>query len=367
MREIFWLTTLLAAGAVMAPAAEDKPKQPAPPEPVIVDLDLDVDVAPVLAGLEGLGPLTLLAELQDQLPTPPPPPAAPRGPEPFVWHMETGRGSYLGVGVDEIDAERAKEMKLPEERGVRVTQVTENGPAAKAGIKEGDAILEYNGQKVEGVEEFVRLVRETPAGREVKLLISRNGKPQTLTATIGDRRAMSREWEHQMRRDMEHLQQELGRQRFDITLPEIPQIYTTWRTSILGVEAEGLGSQLAEAFGVKKGVLVRSVTKDSPADKAGLKAGDVIVKVEGEEVSTPNEISSRLRRIEGSKTVPLTIVRNRAEKTVQVTVEVRGRGPMGREFGGPQRIHVTPRPAPPAAPAPPAPPARFVSSPRTAL
>ncbi len=78
-------------------------------------------------------------------------------------------GTYLGVNLAEIDANRAKELKLKEDYGVEITRVEENSPAEKAGLKAGDVVLEYNGQRVEGMEQFGRMVRETPPGREVKL------------------------------------------------------------------------------------------------------------------------------------------------------------------------------------------------------
>ena len=103
---------------------------------------------------------------------PAPPPAAPAPPEPprggFKAMSLGGSVSYLGIGVKEILAERAKELKLKEEAGVEVTRVDSNSPAEKAGIMAGDAVLEYQGNRVEGTEQFVRFVRETPVGRQVK-------------------------------------------------------------------------------------------------------------------------------------------------------------------------------------------------------
>jgi len=72
--------------------------------------------------------------------------------------------SFLGVGVTEVNTGRAKALNLKEERGVEISRVQDNSPAEKAGLKVGDVVLEYNGQRVEGIEQFVRLVRETPAG-----------------------------------------------------------------------------------------------------------------------------------------------------------------------------------------------------------
>src|SRR5690349_21240956 len=72
--------------------------------------------------------------------------------------------SYLGIAVVEIDADRAKALHLKEERGVEVTCLDPGSPAEKAGLKPGDVVLEYNGEHVQGGEQFIRLVRETPAG-----------------------------------------------------------------------------------------------------------------------------------------------------------------------------------------------------------
>src|ERR1700677_4457681 len=157
-------------------------------------------------------------------------------------------GTYLGVNIAEIEASRAKELKLKEDYGVEITRVEDNSPAEKAGVKTGDVVLEYNGQRVEGMEQFGRLVRETPPGREIKLTISRDGATQTLTAVLAS---------HKMQAFSGNFPP--GFEMPDIRIPDIPQIYTTLRTARLGVEAESLGPQLSEYFGVKEGVVVRAV------------------------------------------------------------------------------------------------------------
>ena len=192
-----------------------------------------------------------------------------------VYEFHTGAGgTYLGVNLAEVNANRARELKLKETYGVEISRVEEGSPAEKAGLKAGDVVLEYNGQRVEGMEQFGRLVRETPSGREVKLLISRNGATQTIAATLATRKLRT-----------------VGGNFFpgveipEIRIPDMPQVFTTLRSPMLGVEAESLGSQLAAYFGVKEGVLVRSVLKDTAAEKAGIKAGDVITKVDGSNVT----------------------------------------------------------------------------------
>ena len=227
-------------------------------------------------------------------------------------------GSHLGVGVAEIDSERARALNLKEERGVEVKSVEENSPAAKAGLKEGDVVLDYNGQRIEGVNQFIRMVSETPAGRKASILISRNGATQTINATLDPG---------------------TGRNNFmfsmgdgvmppippmppvSVHIPDLPRSLMSWQSSTLGIESESLNAQLAEFFGVKEGVLVRSVLKDSAGEKAGLKAGDVIVKVDGNKVASPREISAMLRSSRSKKVLPMTLMRNHKEMNVEVKLD----------------------------------------------
>jgi serine protease Do len=109
----------------------------------------------------------------------------------------------------------------------------------------------------------------------------------------------------------------------EIHVPDMPQVFTTWHSPVLGVEAESLGSQLASYFGVKEGVLVRSVAKDTAAEKAGIKAGDVITKVDGSAVTTSNELVSAIRSASSKKSFPVELVRDRHETSVTVTIEDR--------------------------------------------
>ena len=242
-----------------------------------------------------------------------------------------GGGSFLGVGVADVDAERAKALKLSEERGVEVKNVEPDSPAAKAGIKEGDVVLDYNGQRIEGTQQFIRMVRETPPGRIVKLSISRGGSVSSVTATLGKRAGREFAW-HSAEGDnlrfhvpavppMPPMAPGPHVREFNIEIPDVPRPNMAWRTGRLGVEGESLSSQLAEFFGVKEGVLIRSVVKDSPAEKGGIKAGDVITKVDGETVTNAQELSSEIRSKRTKKTFPITLVRGKKEMSVTVTLE----------------------------------------------
>jgi serine protease Do len=249
---------------------------------------------------------------------------APPAPKAAVAAVAAPAGtSFLGVGIADIDSDRAKELKLKEPAGVEITRVEEDSPAAKAGLKVGDVVLEYNGQKVEGMEQFGRLVRETPVGREIKLLISRNGAPQTLVARIAARRGpVAVTFPHV---EIPALP----------AVPDIPGTVMMWRATLLGIEGESLHGQLADYFGVKEGVLVRSVMPDTPAAKAGLKAGDVILKIDDSKVSSPSQITTVLRRLQDKKTVPVVVMREHKEMTMNVTVD---EGRSQWDFRNPPRI-----------------------------
>ena len=233
-----------------------------------------------------------------QAPAPPQPPAPPVQ---LTRMITLPVRSYLGIGIQEITAERAKALKLSEEAGVEITRVAPDSPADKAGLKAGDVVMQYNGMKVESLEQFSRLVRETPVGREVKLEIFRNGAPQTITAKVGEHPAVPGQPDG-----------------FSFRMPDVPRIIQGLRSPMLGVEAESIDGQLAQYFGVSEGVLVRTVMKGSPAEKAGVKAGDVILKVDDTKVTTPAEISGHLRAARG-KAVPVSLMRDRKE--ISVTVE----------------------------------------------
>jgi serine protease Do len=232
-------------------------------------------------------------------------------------------GGYLGIGGVEVSPERVKALNLKEERGVEVSRVMEDGPAAKAGIKEGDVVLEFNGTPVQGTSQFQRMVSETPIGRQVKITVWRNGAAQTLTATIGESKggftAIGPDDIHTWSFNMPNMPP-MPR------MPELnmPRLEMLSSNSGLGIYGESLADseQLAEFFGVTDGVLVRTVMKGSAAEKAGMKAGDVITKIEDSRISNPGDISRTLRSLRGRKTtITVTVVRNKKEMPLTVTID----------------------------------------------
>ena len=253
---------------------------------------------------------------------PPRPARAPRPSHDRMLFFSSG-GSWLGVSIADITGERVKELNLKEETGVEIKGVMPGSPAEAAGLEKEDVILEYQGNRVEGAAQLTRLVRETPPGRTVTLQVSRAGQTKTVRVKVTE--PEGGEHERIIRKRIEIPNIEIPHVEIpDIDMPEISLLQGMPSSFRLGVSVEDLTGQLGEYFGVKdgEGVLVRSVKKGSPADSGGLRAGDVIVKVDGEKVSDSSDLRSALRGLRG-KTFPVGVVRDRRETSVTVSLPKR--------------------------------------------
>jgi membrane-associated protease RseP (regulator of RpoE activity) len=232
---------------------------------------------------------------------------------------EESGSSYLGVDTRDVTKERLSDLKLNKEEGVEVTMVDQDAPAGKAGLKEGDVILNLNGQAVESVEQLKRMIHEIPPGREVVLGVSRNGQPLTLKATLADRRKAFAGM-----RPGEPIHVEIP----PINIPPMPEMdfpsVVVHYPSRAGLLVESLTPQLGEYFGVKngEGVLVRSVQKGSLAEAAGFKAGDVIVKVGNTRIHDTSDWRMAMRD-HRSGPVSIGVVRERHEQTLSLKMPER--------------------------------------------
>jgi serine protease Do len=242
--------------------------------------------------------------------------------ENWAWSYgaeDTGGGSsYLGVDIADVTSERLSELKLKEEHGAEVTMVDQDAPAGKGGLHEHDVILSLNGATVESAAQLRRMIRETPPGRVVTLGISRDGQPLTLKVQLADRR--------KSRGGM------FDPSDFNIQvspMPAIPDIdvpvsivvaHSSLRS---GLMVENITPQLGEFFGVKNGngVLIRLVEKGSRAEKAGFRAGDVIVKVNKQAVHDTSDFTHALRSSGGPASI--TVVREKKEQNLTLTLPER--------------------------------------------
>ena len=226
-------------------------------------------------------------------------------------------GSWLGVQTEEVTADKAKQLKLSAERGVLLGEIVPDSPAAKAGLKKGDVVTEIYGQRVEGAAQFHRMVREIPGGRTVQLNVWRDGRGQTVNVTLGKSEENHAKW----------MKSAPG--TFAFHMPEIPPMpeiegmehfgFAVGMHGRLGIDAENLDGQLASYFGAQgEGILVRNVNPGSPAEKAGLKAGDVITSVNGEPVRSVGDLRGKIGGKNEAQKVELIVLRNRAETKISV-------------------------------------------------
>jgi serine protease Do len=226
-------------------------------------------------------------------------------------------GAFLGVGTENISKENMARYGMREVRGVGVTQVMKDSPAEKAGLKKDDVILRFDGESVTSVRKLSRLVGESSADQTVRITISRGGAEQEVSATLS-------------KHNMANL---LGASIRDDVLRGIerdwPQIksgdgnliFSVGGNRRIGVSTETLSKQLADYFGAKDGgVLITSVTENSPAAKAGLKAGDVITAIDGEKVTSSGDVSRAINKKEDGE-VSVTILRDRNTRNINLTPE----------------------------------------------
>jgi serine protease Do len=233
-------------------------------------------------------------------------------------------GGWLGVETQEVTAEKAKELKLPAERGVVIGKVLEDSPAAKAGLKDDDVIMEINGQRVEGTVQFRRMIHETPAGRTLQLTVSRNGHSETVHVTLGKMQESRKHW----MTGMNAMPQAFQFQMPEVApMPGMPSLEWDGGNFLtggprLGIDAEDISGQLGSYFGAPdgEGILVRDVNAGSAAEKAGVKAGDVITSLNGERIHDVAELRSKLASTGEGKTAKLGVLRNKSSLTLDVEI-----------------------------------------------
>lgn len=275
-----------------------------------------------------------------------------------------GQRSWLGVRVDELDREAADSLGLDEVRGARVLEVLDDSPAAEAGLRDDDVIVGFDGEDVRSAAELVRLVRETPQGREVELRVVRAGSSRTLRVTMRERegpgfsfgtgpgmRHMEMRVPELDAARMERLREHMG--RLDSLREDGFFRFHVGGGPRLGVQLESLSDQLAEYFGVgeRGGVLVSSVQEGSAAEAAGLQAGDVIVAFGDEEIGDIGELMEAVHAAEAGP-VTVTVVRRGEERSLTVELPERRRettgGPSALRWGDAPGAQVVAPPAPTA-------------------
>ena len=260
----------------------------------------------------------------------------------FAFHHSggpSGKG-YLGIGLQDISDDQVAALKLKEARGAEVVNMDHDGPACKAGLQIHDVIVQINGQTIDGSEQVRRMLRDMPVGSSVTFVVSRDGQPTTISAQLANRDAVERQaWE----------------QRYKVPEPDAPSssyvahgsgfLSSSTATgatkgqrnflglmpmivssSFTGAKLEVMGPQLAQFFGAQgsAGLLVRSVDTNSPASEAGLRAGDVVVRVNSISVASGSDWSKTIHENRG-KPVPVVVLRDKKEQTLTLTPDSKKR------------------------------------------
>jgi len=286
---------------------------------------------------------------QQAAPAPPGSPGMPAVPgEPLGgFSLFIEGGSFLGVHAEDVNKENMGRYGLREVRGVGVTQVVKDSPAEKAGLKKDDVILRFDGDSVTSVRKLTRLVSEVAPDQSVRLGISRGGSELDVSVTIG-KRDQSLNAFHRLE-GMEGLKGLEGFKNFEgfknleglKGLENLKELKVpganVWKwegqgpdgfalalgnNRRMGVNTVQLTKQLADYFGIAdgKGVLVTAVSDNSPAAKAGVKAGDVITTVDGETIEGPGDLSRAINKNKDGE-VTVIITRDKKQRTIKLTPE----------------------------------------------
>lgn len=246
---------------------------------------------------------------------------APTPDEPFAFSFYFDGSNYLGILPEEINQSNMTKYGLSAPRGIGVARVSEGSPAEKAGLKKGDVILQFDNEAVTSTRKLFRLIGEAAPEQTVRLTISRNGSEQQVNVTLGQREGASRAF------------RALTPENFRFNMPRTPLApgqnaqpftFSFGNNRRIGISSTVLTKQLADYFGVSSGhgLLVTSVTENSPASKAGLRAGDVITEVNGERVEGTQDLIRAINRKDDGE-ITLTIIRERSQRTIKLTPERR--------------------------------------------
>jgi serine protease Do len=210
---------------------------------------------------------------------------------------------WIGVMIQDVSENIARKAKLDSEEGAYVKDVIEDSPADSAGIRERDIIIEFNGKKIFDSDDLTKLVHRTLPGTKADIVIVRDGQKKTFVLTVGKKK----ESKHEM----------FG------AMPNIPDMHIFVGNRILGLQLLALNEQLGEYFGVpnNEGVLVEKVESESAAEKAGFKAGDIIVRVGNKTVGEVEKVQRELRKYDEGDKVDFEIMRKGAKKVFSVEME----------------------------------------------
>ncbi|HEY6413044.1 MAG TPA: PDZ domain-containing protein [Edaphobacter sp.] len=269
----------------------------------------------------------------------------------FAFHHSgsgtSGKG-YLGIEMRDISEDQVAVLKLKEARGAEVINMDHDGPACKAGLQIHDVIVQMNGQTVDGIDQLRRMLRDMPVGSLVVFVVSRDGQQTSISTQLANRDTVERQaWEQRYKvpepdsssssyvaRGSGFLSSSTARAATKGQKSFLGLMPMLVSSSFTGAKLEVMGPQLAEFFGAQgsAGLLVRSVDTNSPASEAGLRAGDVVVKVNSLSVASGSDWSKTIHENKG-KPVSVVILRDKKEQTLTLTPDTKKRSSVDAGMG----------------------------------
>jgi serine protease Do len=232
---------------------------------------------------------------------------------------------YLGVKLSEVDTDRITALHLKDNHGAEVMFVDHDAPAGKSGLKVHDVILQLDGQPVENADQLSHRLLDMPSGRTVSFLVNRDGTPINISVQLCDQKELEQKaWSH--RKTVPEAAPP-ARSGFSQTFIAAPSNRVTGildtvmpKGLYVGAELNPVHTQLADYFGVSSGtgLLVENVDYQSPAARAGLKAGDVVVKVESQQMTSKGDWVKAIRNHRGHL-VQVTVMRNKQEQVLTMS------------------------------------------------
>lgn len=242
--------------------------------------------------------------------------------QPVLFLLHSHSQGFLGVDVGDVDQERAQLLHLKDTHGAEITVLDHDAPAGQVGLKLHDVILEVNGQTIDGAQQMKDILRDTPPGRKLQLVVSRDGAPLKVSVQLEDRRKVQEEARERL--GSVGVSSASGNTFVSngADLPPGGNLRAAIFGSSLHVGAmvEPLTTQMADFLGVPGGVMIKNVARKSAADAAGLKPHDVVLEVGGEAVVTSSDWERLIRTSEG-KPVQVEILRNRMKQLVLLQVD----------------------------------------------
>lgn len=239
----------------------------------------------------------------------------------WITQSDEGEHAWLGVVIQNLDEKLRSKYDIDSDlTGVLVSETNKDSPAEKAGIKSGDVIVEIADDVVDDIDELVEAIVSREPGDNVEIKLWRDGSMKTVRAELAAKAGQKYKRAYHIADALKALDD------LDIVIPQIPHLYLgvsgIGGKGRLGVYIDEINGDLAEYFEIPdgKGVLVEGIVEGSPAEKAGIKAGDIILEIDGERIEDLDDLTDEISEMETDAETPIVILRKGDRLTLTAVV-----------------------------------------------